>query len=430
MGRVEGDLEWYQGGEFVVALPHLRMVGAELERLGVKPTREDKDEYLGLALLTLPEANLEAAVAALRGYPGGIADSMQRAKEDRIALVPSMEGHYPLLDDLMAGLRALYAHENAGWKPTMGKNRIIAPVTGAPYISGGGEGPPVQSEGLGARVTLRPGLGVRVGVLDTGLIEHPWLADSYVAAPGARLPIKPPPPKGKDVPSAVVGHATFVAGLILQQAPGAKLEISQVLDEHAEGSVWEAAKAIAQFGGSGVDILNLSFACFTADGEAPLVLATAIDRLDPEIVVVAAAGNHGDPELTPPELPSLKPRTPAWPAALDDVVAVGAVDADGKRARFSPPGPEGHAPWVDHGEVGVNVLSTYLEGEVLGERLVKDHKTGKVSTKKERTAPFAPPWATWDGTSFAAATLSGRIAAGIRPGRVGAREALAQLLGS
>jgi len=109
------------------------------------------------------------------------------------------------------------------------------------------------------------------------------------------------------------------------------------------------------------------------------------------------------------------------------------VDADGKRAWFSPPGPEGspdHAPWVDHSEVGVHVQSTYLEGEVLAERLIKDSKTGKVDTKKEKTAPFAPAWATWDGTSFAAATLSGRIAAGIRPGRVSAREALAQLLSS
>ncbi|HEV8651887.1 MAG TPA: S8 family serine peptidase [Actinomycetes bacterium] len=409
------------------------MVGSELERLGVKPTREDKDEYLGLALLTLPEENLEAAVAALSARSDEIAASMQRAKDERIALVPSLRANYPPLNDLMAGLRALYAHENAGWRPTMGKNRIIAPVTGSPYISGGGEGPPEQSDGLSARVTLRPGLGVRVGVLDTGLIEHPWLADAYVAAPGAKLPLKPPPPKGKAIPSAVVGHATFVAGLILQQAPGAQLEISQVLDEQAEGSVWEAAKAIAQFEGSGVDILNLSFACFTADGEAPLVLATAIDRLDSEIVVVAAAGNHGDPRLRPKDLPGLTPRTPAWPAALDDVVAVGAVDADGKRAWFSPSGPEGspdHAPWVDHSEVGVHVQSTYLEGEVCAERLIKDPKTGKADTKKEKTAPFAPPWATWDGTSFAAATLSGRIAAGIRPGRVSAREALAQLLSS
>jgi membrane-anchored mycosin MYCP len=431
-GPVQRELEWFQGGELVVALPHLRTVGAELDRLGVKPIREDKDEYLGLALLTLPAGNLKAAVAALREHSKKTADSMDRARDDRIALVPGLRDDYPPLDDLLAGLRAVYARENAGWIPTIGKNRIIAPVTGSPYISGGGgEGPPERSDGLPARATLRPGFGIRVGVLDTGLIEHPWLADAYAAAPGARLPLKPPPPKGEQIPRAVVGHGTFVAGMILQQAPGAQLEISQVLNERAQGNVWEAAKAIAQFAGSGVDILNLSFACFTVDGQAPLVLATAIDRLDPDIVVVAAAGNHGD--FTPPNLPSLKPRTPAWPAALDDVVAVGAVDAKGKRASFSPPGPEGspdHAPWVDHTEVGVGVQSTYLEGKVLAEIQIKDPETDRAAIKEVEAGPFATPWATWSGTSFAAATLSGKIAAGIRPGRVSSREALAQLLSS
>jgi hypothetical protein len=430
MGEIQGDLERYQEGELVVALPHLQLVGAELERLQVRPTGEEKDEALGLALLTLPAKQLPAAVDALKKDSKKIADSMRRAKEERVALVPDLEADYPPLDDLMVGLRALYAHENAGWVPTMGKNRLIAPVTGSPYVSGGGEGPPEQSDGLPPRPTLRPGLGVRIGILDTALVEHPWLADAYVAAPGAKLPLKPPPAEGKGIPTAGVGHATFVAGLILQQAPGAQLEIIQVLDETARGSVWDAAKAIVQFEGSGIDVLNLSFACFTADAKAPLVLATAIDRLDPEIVVVAAAGNHGDSELTPASLSSLEPRTPSWPAALEDVVAVGAVDTEGKRAWFSPPGREEaeHAPWVDHTEVGVQVQSTYVEGKVRAEKLVRDRETNSVEIIEVVTEPFAPAWATWDGTSFAAATFSGKLAARIHPGRVGARAALTQLL--
>lgn len=47
-------------------------------------------------------------------------------------------------------------------------------------------------------------------------------------------------------------------------------------------------------GRSGVDIVNLSFACGISDGEPPPAIGTAIDLLDPEVVVVAAAGNHGE----------------------------------------------------------------------------------------------------------------------------------------
>jgi hypothetical protein len=159
----------------------------------------------------------------------------------------------------------------------------------------------------------------------------------------------------------VVGHATFVAGLILQQAPGAVLEISPVLDDLAEGTLWTAAQKIAGFAGSGVDILNLSFVCFTADGE---------------------------------------------------------------RAPFSP-----KAKWVDHSERGVDVQSTYVTGEVLGERLRKHRKQGEEPTE---TVPvtFTKPYATWDGTSFAAATFTGRIAAGVHPSHRDAREVVRDLLGS
>lgn len=414
--------ELYRPDELIVAIPHVNLVSSELRQLGEPPSEPDKDERLGLARLTL--SNLR-----------GVADKLEQEGSDRVKREidarrkqrqsrPSLtgdEGSSPL-DDLLVGLRERFAEKNVEWVPTIGKNRIIEPLTGAPYLSGGGEGPPKQATALDPRDAIWPGRGVRIGVLDTPLCEHPWLAGSYVAAPDALLPLDPPAPEGK-IPSARAGHATFVAGLILQQAPGAQLEVSPVLDNRGEGTLWKAAQQIMGFAGSGVDILNLSFVCFTNDGEAPLVMATAIDRLGPEIVVVAAAGNYGDPRLVPDKWRA-RTRMPCWPAALDDVVAVGAVGLDGERAAFSP-----DAVWVDGHERGVDVKSTYVTGTVLGERLLETPaKDGKRTEKVE--VVFKEPYGTWDGTSFAAATFSGKVAAGVVPGRRDAREVVRQLLGS
>src|SRR5205823_5768473 len=67
---------------------------------------------------------------------------------------------------------------------------------------------------------------------------------------------------------------------------------------------------IVEFGRTGMDILNLSFACYTEDGQPPLALSTAIARLDPNIVVVAAAGNHGKREDGKATSPNGAPASP------------------------------------------------------------------------------------------------------------------------
>ena len=97
-----------------------------------------------------------------------------------------------------------------------------------------------------------------------------------------------------------------------------------------------------------------------------------------------------------------------WPAAFDQVIAVGATDENGKLAPFSP-----QTPWVDLTAPGVNVESTYLVGEV-----------ELASTKGVATADSSG-FARWDGTSFAAAAVSGAAAAKILPGRRDAWQALA-----
>jgi hypothetical protein len=254
---------------------------------------------------------------------------------------------------------------------------------------------------------------VRVGVLDTRLYPNEWLAGGYVAAASELLQV---PAAGSSPLPASAGHATFIAGLILRRAPGAELVIRPALNEKAVGRAWDVARDMASFIGSGVDVLNLSFGCYTDDGEPPLVLARAVSLLSAEILLVAAAGNHGDidelrAEGALADLPwtkGLTSKTPVWPAALDEVIAVGATDGN-NIAPFSP-----RTPWVDMTAPGVDVESTYLTGEV---ELASPPQGSS-------TAVFTGS-AYWDGTSFAAAALSGAVAAKIRPGRRDARQALA-----
>jgi subtilisin family serine protease len=95
--------------------------------------------------------------------------------------------------------------------------------------------------------------------------------------------------------------------------------------------------------------------------------------------VVACAGNHASDR-------------PFWPAALDGVIAVAAVDGE-ERAWFSDFGP-----WVDACAPGVGITSCFVrfDGPLPRVRGIDpDDFTG---------------YATWSGTSFAAPVVAGAIA--------------------
>ncbi len=433
-----GALEAYEDNQLAVAISDLAVVRGALKARAVGVEDEEQDERLGLALLTL--GGVAAAAAQLRATDGVAVERASQAR--RPAGAPS--GIEPSdLDLLICSVREHFRSAYDGWVPTIGKNRVIEPVRGLPYVGGGGEGDPYFG-GSGDPRTMSsangrtgagaarpsgpppgwarprsdsPGQGVRVGVLDTRLYPNEWLAGGYVAAASELLQV--PAARSSPLPASA-GHATFIAGLILSRAPGAELVIRPVLNDQAIGKAWDVAKEMASFAGSGVDILNLSFGCYTDDGEPPLVLARAVSLLSAEILLVAAAGNNGDiDELRAQGKVSdaswttgLTSKTPVWPGAFDEVIAVGATDGD-ELAAFSP-----RTPWVDLTAPGVGVESTYLTGQV-----------------KPASSPQGSPltfsgFAYWDGTSFSAAAVSGAVAAKIRPGRRDARQALTCILKS
>lgn len=400
--------------DVLVALPQTPFVLDLLFEAGVEDVRVDADEGLDLARLSLgdPEAAAEAVTRLAAGAAG---------PADQIPGVPGVPGAFgapragtgapeDVLDALLRGLRAVSAARYGGWEPRLGKNRLVDRVGGVNgiVIHGDDLGPATTDGTLAARAA-GGGRGVTVGVIDGPVSEHPWFAGAvqfgYADDVSAAM-VPPSDPTGANgangVPGTSAGHATFVAGLILQQAPSATVRARAVLAADGTADVWNVARQIVALGNSGVDVLNLSFGCFTADDRAPMALHQAVSRVDPRVVIVAAAGNYAtDSPLR---------RRPFWPAALPHVVAVGALSRRNgalTRAPFSPA-----LPWVDVEAVGVDALSTYLEAARLADG---------------STADF-DGWARWQGTSFAAAAISGMIARAIVPGRVDARAACADLM--
>ncbi len=366
--------------QLVVANSHTRAVTAKLDSLGVVVSDVDSDPLLGLELLYLDDESLNKVFEPGRGKKRSPLDQLIRELHE-------------------------YFRETYHFTPSIGKNRMLAQVGDLHNIGFGGNGLPEMSVEQPQRRVSYPGAGVRVGVADTALYENRWISGAYQAAPFDLL--------DDDRPLYTDGHAAFVTGLILQQAPGATVTARRVLGDDGQADTWTVAKEIVRFADLGVDVLNLSLGCFTDDDEPPLVLVTALDRLDPDVVVVAAAGNHGH---------RTDPVRPMWPAALEEVIAVGAVDARGRQCPWSP---ALDTPWLDAVAIGERVVSTYLRGDV---RVPKHPDQEGPWPADELDSQQFDGFASWSGTSFAAATASGAIAAATIPNRYGARAAAQQLL--
>ena len=395
--------------EIVVDQEYVQLVGSALTDFGVTVTGTESNDRLGLGRLLLTGAAVSAEDAST---DAGVADAVQPYWEQALKVIADGGGPAPSnLDVCLAAIRERFADSYGGWYPTMGKNRDIADIEGLPYISGGGSTSkvpePAPAHALQRADSARP-TGVRVGVADTPIFANPQLAGRYLNF-GDELR-----PEGEVRPAA--GHATFIAGLVLQRAPGALLVVRPVLDQRARGTSWDVATALMDFldDDKRVDVLPLAFGTYARDGRPPLVIARAVERLAPHTVVLAAAGNHGEePEVAAPG--QLTNRTVTYPAAIDDVCAVAAAKADGTLASFSPP----RLPWFKLSAPGVDVESLFLDGPVV---------TCPDATDPDQRAPRFTGWARWSGSSFAVATVAGEIARRTVPGRRTAHEALDEII--
>lgn len=371
--------------EIVVAAPHAQrvvdVVGAD--HAGVL----EVNPRLGLARVAL--VDLEAAAAR---FDTVVSEAVAAGR------LPAMRADTPL-ERILAGVRATFASRWAGWVPRMGKNRVMllgGESLGIAIPRDRGFPDERTPDGRvltaadvpdGASVPDRKtaGDGVLVGLLDTAVPRGETL--------GGRLRKDSSRLDDASTWTAAQGHGVFSAGLVHQQAPAADLLVRGVLGgRRTDATAWEVAVALVDLvheAGRDLCVVNMSLGCFTEDGRPPLVLDAAASMVRDDVVLVAAAGNHGGNAAG--GFPS--PVAPLWPAALDGVVAVGGRVRDGGTwapADFTP-----RAPWVNLLADGTDVVSTYLDGDVA--------EAGQVVTYRGA--------ARWTGCSMASATAAGRVAA-------------------
>ena len=242
-------------------------------------------------------------------------------------------------------------------------------------------------------------------MLDTGIFDHEWLKNVERAPDSDDVWDV----EGDGYGDAEAGHGTFIAGLILQVAPAASVYAVKVLDSHGVGDDVSVAAAMEQLPAD-IDIVNLSLGGYTDHDVAPLAIATAMSAMGQQRrTVVAAAGNQGASR-------------PFWPAAFDQVLAVGAVEQrSGTWARASY---SNHGQWVDVAARGSNLQSTFARAKTM----VAQGATTSPTT--DPTIAFGG-WAAWDGTSFATPITAAMLARTMsRKGLSSPTEAQTQLLAS
>ncbi len=213
---------------------------------------------------------------------------------------------------------------------------VVGPAT--PWGIGSVKAPQAWSQG-------EVGLRARVLVLDTGIDrDHPALRDNFEIGKNFVGDFNLP----YDVADQV-GHGTHVAGTIaavanangfVGVAPQARILMGRVCSDMgcsniavARGIDWGIEKK--------VDVISMSLG-----GPKPSqVQQVAVEAAEAAgIVVVAASGNDGKAAVS-------------FPAAHPTVVAVGAIDSQLKKAKFSNWGPE-----LDVVAPGVSVVSSVPMG--------------------------------------------------------------------
>lgn len=185
--------------------------------------------------------------------------------------------------------------------------------------------------------------GVTVAVIDTGVDgTHPDLSPALVA--GYDAISNTPMPTSTDNQ----WHGTFVAGIIGAEAdngqfgrgaaPGAKIMPIKVCNAAGSCDLGDVAEGVVWAYQNGAKVINMSLggSVGTSALEAAANAAVAAGT-----VVVAAAGNNGT-------------SSPSYPAAYEQVIAVGSTDQNGSRSYFSQ-----YGSWVEIGAPGSALVSTY-----------------------------------------------------------------------
>ena len=347
----------------------------------------------------LVDVDLEPALPDLLSGVGMAAQRQVPGRNDEWRLRSAGPGGGPDYGDLNARLAATGAAQRL-WVVTERSGELHRAVAqlrsrgvgvylnhvfvGEDWYHGGPADEPVAAEGPG---TPLPDTGpvdgrVHLAVLDTApptdwAQVHPDLIAEIVSwLPGLTIE-HPRNEDGDGRLDAQAAHGLFICGLARRVAPQIGAEVGVVLHSSGEGEEAHIAATLAE---TTAPVVNLSLGGYTEDDAEPVALASAVRQVRARgAVVVAAAGNSR-------QLDQTRGRR-FWPAALADVVAVGAYEMSQGQpalAGFSNDG-QLYAP-------GVGLVSAYVTG-----------------WSDTRGCEFQG-WARWSGTSFAAPLVAAEIA--------------------
>lgn len=210
------------------------------------------------------------------------------------------------------------------------------------------------------------GQGVVVAVLDSGVQDHVAFAGKVIReldyvrdANGNPVPIDIENGHGTAVASIIAGSDSRLPGV----APATELISYRILDNEGYTNSFTLAEAIVSAADAGADIINVSLG---SSGDSALV-RQAVDYAGSQgALIVAATGNDGLQQVT-------------YPAAIDGVIAVSAIDARGEHLDFAnsgtglesggmaAPGYGVVAAWPDgqaSGFSGTSASTPYVSGAI------------------------------------------------------------------
>ncbi len=238
-----------------------------------------------------------------------------------------------------------------------------------------------------------------VAILDTGLarqtIGDPWLGDIAAMLADGDIDLLRVSGNPSDPLDFGAGHGTFVAGVVRQLAPAARVEIVRVLDSNGAGLETEIARGFDRAVQLDPDIILCAFGGYSIQDRPPAALEAAIAMVPKDVLIVAAAGNER------------QGKRPLWPATMRGVEAIAAVEsADDGTLRME----KGCADLAWYTNTGPHVR--YAAAGTWTSSFV----TGQESADRETDG--SPDWfdcsAVAGGTSFAAAAVVGAVAAALR----------------
>jgi hypothetical protein len=262
-------------------------------------------------------------------------------------------------------------------------------VTG--YYQGGPEGFATPDPGPETFQPHSGGAAADLAVHDTGVpanwpADYPVALQNTVALVDGIDPLDEPPPDG--ILEAQACHGLFICGVVARLNPGLTIESRRVMFSTGETDDTMVCPAITA---PGPAVVNLSYGGFSTNNQISQMMADAVKAaVLQDKVLVAAAGNHGTYSAS-----STDHKSPFWPAAHPDVIAVGAFNSVTDKVWPLTNRADVYAPGVD---------------------LLSLHTTGSQNLKNPLTGQSYQGLAKWSGTSFATPVVAAKIAEEIAAG--------------